>query len=81
MRRAIDRARAAAEDLERRFERSRQLVESSFISQEEFETLRTDLAAARATLAQAEAQVGRAEAELGASRETLPLSTGTRSIP
>jgi len=66
-----DRARASLEDLERRFERSRQLVESSFISQEEFETLRTDLAAARASLAQAEAQVGRAEAELGASRETV----------
>ncbi len=66
-----DRAQATVDDLERRFERSQQLVESSFISQEEYEALRTELATARAGLAQAEAQVRRAEGELGASQESV----------
>jgi len=68
---ARERAQAALQDLERRFERAEQLAASHFISQEEFETLRTDLASARAGLAQAEAQVARAEGELGASREEV----------
>ncbi|MDT8437102.1 MAG: efflux RND transporter periplasmic adaptor subunit [Gemmatimonadota bacterium] len=68
---ARDRAEATLQDLERRFERSERLVEDNFISQEEFETLRTELAAARATLAQAEAEVQRAEGARQASRESL----------
>jgi HlyD family secretion protein len=66
-----DRAQATADDLERRFERSERLAAEDFISQEEFEALRTELASARAGLAQAEAQVRRAEAELGGSRESV----------
>ena len=68
---ARERARATVEDLERRYERAQQLAASDFISQEEFESLRTELATARAGLAQAEAQVTRAEGELGASREEV----------
>lgn len=68
---ARDRAQATVEDLERRYERAQQLAESSFISQEEYEALRTQLATARASLAQAEAQVAGAEGELGSSREEV----------
>ncbi len=66
-----DRAQATLDDLERRFERSEPLAAENFISQEEFETLRTELASARASLAQAEAQVASAEAALAGSRESV----------
>jgi RND family efflux transporter MFP subunit len=66
-----DRALATVADLERRFERSESLARDNFISQEEFESLKTDLAEARAELAQAEAQVDRAEGALGESLESV----------
>jgi len=68
---ARQRAQANVDDLERRFERSKPLAEGNYISQEEFETLRSDLEVARATLAQTEAQVGAAEASLDQSRESV----------
>lgn len=68
---ARERARTTVADLERRYERSERLAAEDFISQEEFETLRTQLSSARATLAQAEAQVDRAEASVGASNESV----------
>jgi RND family efflux transporter MFP subunit len=68
---ARERAAAAVADLERRFERSKSLAEENFISQEEFESLRTSLAAARAELSQAEAQVERARGVLGESAESV----------
>ncbi len=66
-----DRARATVDDLERRFERSESLARDNYISQEEFESLKTGLAAARAELAAAEAQVSRAEGALGESQESV----------
>jgi RND family efflux transporter MFP subunit len=68
---ARERAASTVTDLERRFERSKSLAEENFISQEEFESLRTSLAAARAELAQAEAQVERARGVLGESAESV----------
>ncbi|MEJ2546806.1 MAG: efflux RND transporter periplasmic adaptor subunit [Gemmatimonadota bacterium] len=68
---ARERAAATVADLERRFERSKSLAEENFISQEEFESLRTSLAAARAELSQAEAQVERARGVLGESAESV----------
>ena len=66
-----DRVQATVDDLQRRFDRSESLVADNFISQEEFETLRTNLAEAKASLAAAEAQVQAAEASLSASRESV----------
>jgi len=66
-----DRVQATVDDLQRRFDRSQSLVTENFISQEEFETLRTDLAEARAELAAAEAQVEAAEATLASRRESV----------
>ena len=66
-----DRARATVDDLERRFERSESLARDNYISQEEFESLKTGLASARAELAAAEAQVSRAEGALGESQESV----------
>lgn len=68
---ARERAAATVADLERRFERSKSLAEENFISQEEFESLRTSLAAAQAELAQADAQVERARGVLGESAESV----------
>lgn len=68
---ARERAAATVADLERRFERSKSLAEEDFISQEEFESLRTSLAGAQAELAQAEAQVERARGVLGESAESV----------
>lgn len=68
---ALERSRATVDDLERRYERSESLARENFISQEEFESLKTDLAEARAELAQAEAQLDRAEGALGESRESV----------
>ena len=66
-----DRARATVDDLERRFERSESLARDNYISQEEFESLKTGLASARAELAAAEAQVSRAGGALGESQESV----------
>ena len=66
-----DQARATVDDLERRFERSESLARDNYISQEEFESLKTGLASARAELAAAEAQVSRAEGALGESQESV----------
>lgn len=66
-----EQAQANVDDLERRYERSRQLAEDDFISQEELERLNTQLESARAQLASAEAAVAGAEAALGESRETV----------
>lgn len=64
-------AQASVDDLERRYERSEKLAEDEFISQEEFERLRTQLESARAELSRAEAAVDRAEGAVGESRETV----------
>ena len=66
-----DQARATVDDLERRFERSESLARDNYISQEEFESLKTGLASARAELAAAEAQVSRAGGALGESQESV----------
>ena len=66
-----DQARAKVDDLERRFERSEILARDNYISQEEFESLKTGLASARAELAAAEAQVSRAGGALGESQESV----------
>lgn len=66
-----EQAAAAVDQLERRYDRAEQLVAENFISQEEFEALRTQLASARADLAQAEASIEAAEGSVGESRESF----------
>lgn len=66
-----EQAAARVQQLERRYERAQQLVEEDFISQEEFESLETQLETARADLASAEASIEMARGELGESRESV----------
>lgn len=66
-----EQAAARVQQLERRYERARQLAEEDFISQEEFESLETQLETARADLASAEAAIEMARGELGESRESV----------
>lgn len=66
-----EQATATVQQLERRYERARELVQEEFISQEEFESIQTQLETARADLASAEADIDMAEGELGESRESV----------
>lgn len=66
-----EQAAARVQQLERRYERARELVQEEFISQEEFESLQTQLETARADLARAEAEIEMAQGQLGESRESV----------